>query len=127
MRRCTMSSSEASVTERAGSDYDQAATVRDATMPLTHYKVLSLGCYGTLIDRDTGICAALRPLLASARLSLPREEMLAAFNRHVAPPCPEEPGRSFPDTLAEAHRRLAADWGAMCSDDDHALFARSVA
>lgn len=96
-------------------------------MPLTDYKVLSFACYGTLIDRDSGVCAALRPLLASARLTLPREEVLAAFDRHAAAVRGEQAKVTFAQSLANTHRRLAKDWGVMCSDADHALFARSVA
>ncbi|MGQ0836008.1 MAG: HAD family hydrolase [Gammaproteobacteria bacterium] len=96
-------------------------------MPLTDYKVLTLGCYGTLVDQDSGICAALRPLLASARLSLPRAEVLEAFARHSVAELAEKPERSFAESLAESHRRLARDWGIIASEDDHALFARSIA
>lgn len=96
-------------------------------MPLTDYKVLSLGCYGTLIDRDSGVCAALRPLLASARLSIPREEVLAAFDRHATAVSIEHSGHSFADVLAESHRRLAREWGVIGSEEHHLLFARSVA
>lgn len=95
-------------------------------MPLTVYKVLSLACYGTLIDRDAGIAKALRPLLATARLTLTREELLAAFARHESEVLADRPVGPYAALLAETHRRLARDWGAICSEDDHRLFARSV-
>ena len=38
-------------------------------MKLTDFKVLSFDCYGTLIDWETGILAALRPLVSRARIA----------------------------------------------------------
>jgi 2-haloalkanoic acid dehalogenase type II len=95
-------------------------------MPLTHYKVLSFGCYGTLIDRDTGIYAALRPLLDRGGVTLDRAEVLEAFERHEAGLLAVAARDTYSAVLAEAHRRTAGQWGVMCSDGDHALFSRSV-
>lgn len=41
-------------------------------MRITDFEVLSFGCYGTLIDQDSGIWNALKPLLAMGRIGLPR-------------------------------------------------------
>ena len=95
-------------------------------MPLTSYKVLSLGCYGTLIDRDSGILAALRPLLERANVMLGRPEILAAFERHESAQLVDAPQASYASVLAEAHRRTAKEWGVICSSDDHFLFGRSI-
>ena len=36
-------------------------------MKLTDFRVLTFDCYGTLIDWESGIFAALQPLLQAAR------------------------------------------------------------
>lgn len=36
---------------------------------ITDFKVPSFGCYGTLIDRESGIWNALEPLLARGRIA----------------------------------------------------------
>lgn len=95
-------------------------------MPLPDYKVLSLACYGTLIDRDAGLSAALRPLVALAGATLDRGTVLAAFTRHERERRATMHDRPYAETLLAAHRALADDWGVICTPDDHALFAHSV-
>jgi 2-haloacid dehalogenase len=48
---------------------------------LTDFKVLTFACYGTLVDKDSGIYAALRPLLNKG-VTLSREEVLASFAQY---------------------------------------------
>jgi len=93
---------------------------------LTDFKVLSFGCYGTLIDRDSGIYTALRPLLEGGHVTLTREEVLAAFSRHEAAQQAQTPEMPYSGLLAQVHRRMASEWGVLASDDDHALFGTSV-
>ena len=95
-------------------------------MRLTDFKALSFGCYGTLIDRDSGIYAALRPLLEGGHVTLGREEVLAVFSRYEAAQQMETPEMLYSGVLAQVHRRLASEWGVLASDDDHALFGMSV-
>lgn len=96
-------------------------------MRLTDFEVLSFGCYGTLIDRDSGIFAALRPLLANGQVKLGRGDVLAAFARHEAAQQAETPRMPYSELLSKLHCRLAKEWGILASDDDHALFGKSVA
>jgi 2-haloalkanoic acid dehalogenase type II len=96
-------------------------------MRLTDFKALSFGCYGTLIDRDSGLYAALRPLLSAGNISLPRDQVIAAFEQHEVVQQAETPAMVYSRVLMEAHRRLAREWGALLSDDSHALFGQSVA
>ncbi|MHB8815467.1 MAG: HAD family hydrolase [Steroidobacteraceae bacterium] len=93
---------------------------------LTGFKVLSFGCYGTLINRDSGVWTALRPLLTSGRVGLPRCEVLAAFDRHESGLEERNPKLPYSEILAEAHRALAREWGILCSDAEHTVFGRSV-
>lgn len=95
-------------------------------MRLTDFKVVSFGCYGTLIDRDTGVYTALRPLLSAGHIRLSRPEVLAKFSEYEAQQQAETPRTSYCDILAMVHRRLARDWGIIASDDDHTLFGQSA-
>jgi 2-haloacid dehalogenase len=95
-------------------------------MPLPDYKVLTFACHGTLVDRDAGVLAALRPLVASAGITIGRHEALEAFHRQDAAERSRGPVQRHAERLAAVHRALAQDWGVICSDDDRALFAASV-
>jgi 2-haloalkanoic acid dehalogenase type II len=95
-------------------------------MRLTGFKVLSFGCYGALIDRDSGIWTALRPLLASGHIGLSREAVLAAFERHETAIAASSPALPYSEILTQAHRALAKEWAVLCSDAEHTQFGRSV-
>ncbi len=95
-------------------------------MRITGFRVLSFGCYGTLIDRDSGIMTAVRPLLASGRIGLSRHEVLAAFERHEMALGASSPELPYSEILAQAHRALAKEWAVLSSDAEHAQFGHSV-
>lgn len=96
-------------------------------MGFARFRVLTFSCYGTLIDRDSGIWGALRPLLARGQLELPRAAVLEAFAAAEARERQEGGGaRPYEDLLAAVHHRLAAGWGLAASEADHELFARSL-
>ncbi len=44
-----------------------------------HFEVLTFDCYGTLIDWETGIEQALRPILASHAITLPTDHLLELY------------------------------------------------
>lgn len=96
-------------------------------MRLKDFEALSFGCCGTLIDRDSGIHAALRPLLSAGNITLQRQDVLAVFARYEAAQQAKTPAMLYSEVLAEVHRRLAKEWGVLLSDDMHALFGQSVA
>ena len=96
-------------------------------MRLSQFKVLSFSCYGTLIDRESGVYAALRPLLTQGGVTLSRESVLERFSANEARQQAETPTMPYAQVLFEVHRRLAKDWSINASDDDRTLFARSVA
>jgi 2-haloacid dehalogenase len=49
---------------------------------LTDFKVLTFDCYGTLIDWESGMVEALKPLTSKASRKLTRDEILEAHARH---------------------------------------------
>ena len=95
-------------------------------MRLSDFKVLTFDCYGTLIDWESGIFAALQPLLGKAAAPLPREAALEAFARHESAQQAETPGMIYPDLLARVHRRLAAELDLPASPDEDRRFGASV-
>jgi 2-haloacid dehalogenase len=48
-------------------------------LDLTHFKVLTFDCYGTMIDWEGGIFAALRPILAAHNKELSDSALLALY------------------------------------------------
>jgi len=95
-------------------------------MRLTDFKVLTFDCYGTLIDWETGIIHALRPLLRNSSVERSREDVLASFARRETAQEAEAPDMVYPELLARVHRRLAEEWGIAASEADHRAFGASV-
>ena len=95
-------------------------------MKLTDFKVLTFDCYGTLIDWESGIFAALQPLLQRCAPPPARNAALEAFARHESAVEEASPRMLYSDVLAEVHRRLAREWNAPMTDAEHARFGASV-
>jgi 2-haloacid dehalogenase len=95
-------------------------------MRLTDFKVLTFDCYGTLIDWETGIFHALRPLLRNDRVERPCQDVLASLARHETAQEAETPDMVYSELLARVHRRLAEEWGVAASEADHRAFGESV-
>jgi 2-haloacid dehalogenase len=49
-------------------------------LDLTRFKVLTFDCYGTMIDWETGIFSALRPILAAHHKSVPDPALLEMYS-----------------------------------------------
>lgn len=81
------------------------------TMRLTDFRVLTFDCYGTLIDWESGLFAALQPLLTRARIDLPRDAVLAAFAEHESSQEAATPGLRYAALLSAVHDQLARRWG----------------
>jgi len=64
-------------------------------MKLTDFKALTFDCYGTLIDWETGLYAALQPCCRRVAITLGRDEALAAFARHESAQEAETPGMIY--------------------------------
>ncbi len=94
---------------------------------LSSFKVLSFDCYGTLIDWESGIRAALQPLLDEAGVSLSHEALLATFAKHESAQQAATPDLPYADLLTEIHRQLADLLSVEMGDTAHRLFGASVA
>jgi len=95
-------------------------------MRLNDFKVLTFDCYGTLIDWETGILNALRPLLTRGAAERSRDEILASFARYEAAQEAETPDMIYSELLGQVHRRLAEEWGIAASEAAHRTFGGSV-
>jgi 2-haloalkanoic acid dehalogenase type II len=104
----------------------KAPDTTETKMKLTDFSVLTFDCYGTLIDWESGIHAALRPLLERGGLKFGRDEVLAEFARHESAQEHETPGMIYSALLTAVHRRLAKAWGVAVDDSAHVRFGASV-
>ncbi len=95
-------------------------------MRLTDFKVLTFDCYGTLIDWETGIVNALRPLFGNELVKRSRDDILAAFARLETAQEAETPDMIYSELLARVHRQLAVEWGIAATAADHHAFGSSV-
>jgi 2-haloacid dehalogenase len=93
---------------------------------LTDFKALTFDCYGTLIDWETGLYTALRPLLQKGGITLRRDEVLAVFARHESAQEAATPQMIYSELLAEVHRRLAREWNVSDAGQDAVAFGKSV-
>ena len=116
-------------------------------MKISDFDTLTFDCYGTLIDWDSGIFAALGPLLSRARIGaagdavglsragmglsrsgveLSRDEVLEAFGRLEARQQEKTPDMIYSDLLAEVHGQLAIEWDVARDQAEDADFGRSI-
>jgi 2-haloacid dehalogenase len=95
-------------------------------MRLTDFKALSFDCYGTLIDWESGMIAALKPLTDQLAEPLSRDEILQAHARHESSHQRQMPAKRYSDLLATVYRRLAEEWGVQVSWAACENYGRSV-
>ena len=81
-------------------------------MELTDFDALSFDCYGTLIDWEAGLAAALRPWAQAHDIEQGEEQLLNAFAGHATAAEEEHPTELYPDILVRALHALAVDLGA---------------
>ena len=79
-------------------------------MKLTDFAALSFDCYGTLIDWESGMLEALKPLTDNVRRKLSRDEVLQAHARHESAQQIQTPAKIYRELLPVVYRRLAEEW-----------------
>jgi 2-haloacid dehalogenase len=92
----------------------------------TDCQALSFDCYGTLINWEAGIAAALNPWAKSRLLTLNDEQLLTAYSTHEATAEAEHPTDPYPTILTRSLRALGDELDATVSDQDAAALATSV-
>jgi 2-haloalkanoic acid dehalogenase type II len=93
-------------------------------MQLSDFRVLSFDCYGTLIDWETGILAALSQLFAQTDVT--DESALHDFADFETQQEAATPKMLYSDLLAIVYRQLAAKWGIRTADADAQRFGASI-
>ncbi len=93
---------------------------------LNDFKILTFDCYGTLIDWESGMIAALRPLTDRVAKPLGRDEILAAHARHESAQQALTPARLYRDVLAVVYKRLGEEWGVPATWTECVAYGRSI-
>jgi len=95
-------------------------------MKLTDFKALTFDCYGTLIDWESGMAEALKPLTERVGRRLTRDEVLEAHARHESSQQRQTPAKAYRELLATVYRRLAEEWGVAVSWAECVAYGQSV-
>jgi 2-haloalkanoic acid dehalogenase type II len=95
-------------------------------MNVTDFKVLTFDCYGTLIDWESGMVEALKPLTSKVPRNLTRNEILEAHAFHESSQQLQTPSKAYRDLLPIVYKRLAEQWGVPSTHEACATYGRSV-
>ena len=95
-------------------------------MKLADFDVLSFDCYGTLIDWESGLYAALAPLLARGGGELSRDAVLQAFASLESRQQAVTPAMPYSALLTRVHGQLAVARGVPPDPVEDARFGGSV-
>lgn len=95
-------------------------------MQLTDFKALTFDCYGTLIDWESGMVAALQPLVRQIKRDVTRNEILEMHARHEASQELYTPAKPYRELLAIVYKRMAEEWGVAASHEACVTYGRSV-
>jgi 2-haloacid dehalogenase len=96
------------------------------TLDYGRFDALTFDCYGTLIDWETGLADAFRPILLAYGVDADEEDLLARYARHEAA-AEAGPYLRYRDVLAAGLRGVAAEYGFEPEPDEIERFAGSVA
>jgi putative hydrolase of the HAD superfamily len=95
-------------------------------MLLTDFDALTFDCYGTLIDWESGMIAALKGLTDRAQRPLTRDLILQAHARQESSQQRYTPTKRYSDLLAVVYKRLAEEWGVHATHEECAAYGRSI-
>jgi 2-haloacid dehalogenase len=93
-------------------------------MRLSDFKALSFDCYGTLIDWETGIVEALRPL--AERAGVGPDEILSAYGPIEHELEKANPALPYSQLLEKVHARLCEQLGVAPSAGEASAFGASI-
>jgi 2-haloacid dehalogenase len=93
---------------------------------LTDFDTLTFDCYGTLIDWETGIFEALKPLLERASTPLTHDQVLEAHARHESSQQNFTPAKRYQDLLPIVYKRMAEEWGLRYTHEECVAYGQSI-
>ena len=96
-----------------------------AGLDFDRFDVLTFDCYGTLIDWEAGILAALRAPLAAHGIDAPDDPVLEAFARHEAE-VEAGPYRPYREVLGEVLEAMLGHFGQAATPEERAAFGGAV-
>jgi 2-haloacid dehalogenase len=96
------------------------------TLDLGRFDAVTFDCYGTLIDWETGLTDAFRPILSAHGLDQASDDVLERYARHEAA-AEAGPYRRYRDVLAIGLHGVAAELGFDPTADEVGRFSASVA
>ena len=96
-----------------------------ADLDYSTFEALTFDCYGTLIDWETGILAALRRVLAAHGVDAPDDQLLEAYAA-IEAPAEAGPYQTYRAILAAGVRGVAKGHGVEPDPSEVAAFADSV-
>ena len=96
------------------------------TRRLTDFKALTFDCYGTLIDWESGMIEALRPLTERVGRTLGRNEIFEAHAQQESRQQRYTPTMRYSELLAVVHKRLAEQWGVPTTVKECETYGRSI-
>ena len=94
-------------------------------LDFAQFDALTFDCYGTLIDWEAGISRGLQAVLGAAGITVADDVLLERYARHEAV-LETGPYQTYRVILAEAMRRVCAEYDVEPPDDDVARFAGGV-
>lgn len=89
------------------------------------FEALTFDCYGTLIDWETGLTAAFRPILAAHGITRDDDDVLTRFASYEAA-AEAGPYQTYRHVLAAGLRGVAGEVGFEPSDEEAVAFSGSV-
>jgi len=95
-------------------------------MKLSDFKALTFDCYGTLIDWESGMVEALKPLTSRMKRALARDYILEAHARHESSQQVCTPAMKYSELLAVVYKRLAEEWSLPASWEECQAYGKSV-
>jgi 2-haloalkanoic acid dehalogenase type II len=95
-------------------------------MKLSDFKALTFDCYGTLIDWEAGLMAALHGLVTCSPRLRSREEVLRDYAFHEAEQEHFSPTMKYSQLLAVVYKRIAENWEAPAPWAECMTFAASL-
>ncbi|HTR85518.1 MAG TPA: haloacid dehalogenase type II [Reyranella sp.] len=95
-------------------------------MKLDDFKVLTFDCYGTLIDWESGMVAALEPLVSRVTPRPDRNAILEAHARHESSQQLQTPAKAYRELLPIVYKRLAEEWGIAVSWSECVAYGMSI-
>jgi len=95
-------------------------------MKLTDFNTLTFDCYGTLIDWESGMINALKPLSDQLVEPLSRNHILQAHARNESTQQRWTPGMRYSELLSIVYKRLSEEWGLKTTQEECVAYGESV-